>query len=207
VQRKLGALRRRHSTSKPRVPASFCAGNRPAIILSRSYETVLVIGAEKLSSIVNWKDRNTASFLATARARRFCNIAKFHGLLTAVMGADGNRRPALDARWWQRVSGHAGIRRERLHYLRMDGKETFKNAVNAMVSRAHEAMRRCDVDIPNKCVIPIRPTSASLMRSANGSNTPEQLFVNLHKYGNSPPRPWRLRWTKPWPLEKFLAVI
>ena len=35
----------------------------------------------------------------------------------------------------------------RLHYLRMEGKEAFKNAVQAMETAAKEALRRCEIDI------------------------------------------------------------
>ena len=74
-----------------------------------------------------------------------------------------------------------------LHYLRMDGKETFKNAVQAMVSAAHEAMRRCEIDITRiKCVIPHQANQRIV--DAVGDRlgaTPEQLFINLDKYGNT----------------------
>jgi 3-oxoacyl-[acyl-carrier-protein] synthase-3 len=69
----------------------------------------------------------------------------------------------------------------------MDGKETFKNAVNAMVSAANEAMRRYEIDITKiKCVIPHQANQRII--DAVGERlkaTPEQLFINLHKYGNT----------------------
>src|SRR5271156_3173462 len=65
-------------------------------ILSRSYETVLVIGAEKLSSIVNWKDRNTCVLFGDgAGAAILQHRENSHGLLTSVMGADGNKADLL----------------------------------------------------------------------------------------------------------------
>ena len=69
----------------------------------------------------------------------------------------------------------------------MDGKETFKNAVNAMVSAATEAMRRCEIDITKiKCVIPHQANQRIV--DAVGDRlgaTSEQVFINLHKYGNT----------------------
>ena len=74
-----------------------------------------------------------------------------------------------------------------LHYLRMDGKETFKNAVQAMQSAAQEALRRCEIDITKiKCVIPHQANRRII--DAVGERlgaTPEQIFVNLDKYGNT----------------------
>src|SRR5271170_553980 len=97
VQRKLGALR----------AAAFdieaaCSGFIYALeigqqfILSRSYETVLVIGAEKLSSIVNWQDRNTCVLFGDgAGAVILRSRPDGRGLLSYDMGADGGQTSIL----------------------------------------------------------------------------------------------------------------
>lgn len=74
-----------------------------------------------------------------------------------------------------------------LHYLRMDGKETFKNAVNAMLTAAKEAMRRCELDITQiKCVIPHQANRRIIEAVGERLGAkPEQVFVNLDKYGNT----------------------
>src|SRR5205085_11723017 len=65
-------------------------------IMSRTYNTVLVIGAEKLSSIVDWKDRNTCVLFGDgAGAAVLQNRPNTHGLLTACMGSDGTRADLL----------------------------------------------------------------------------------------------------------------
>src|ERR1044071_5856208 len=65
-------------------------------IMSRTYDTVLVIGAEKLSSIVNWEDRNTCVLFGDgAGAAVLQNRPGSHGSLTAVMGADGENADLL----------------------------------------------------------------------------------------------------------------
>jgi 3-oxoacyl-[acyl-carrier-protein] synthase-3 len=75
----------------------------------------------------------------------------------------------------------------RLHFLRMEGKETFKNAVQAMLTAAREALRRCELDITKiKCVIPHQANQRII--DAVGERlgaTPEQLFINLDRYGNT----------------------
>src|SRR5207247_2359486 len=65
-------------------------------IMSRTYDTVLVVGAEKLSSIVDWKDRNTCVLFGDgAGAAVLQNRPNSHGLLTAIMGADGRKCDVL----------------------------------------------------------------------------------------------------------------
>ena len=158
-------------------------------IMSRTYDTVLVIGAEKLSSIVDWKDRNTCVLFGDgAGAAVLQNRPNSHGLLTAVMGADGRKADLLFmAGGGSRCPATAESVAARQHYLRMEGKETFKNAVQAMHTAAKEALRRCELDISRiKCIIPHQANQRIV--DAVGERLgakPEQLFVNLHKYGNT----------------------
>jgi len=75
----------------------------------------------------------------------------------------------------------------RLHFLRMDGRETYKNAVTAMQTAAIEALRRCEVDISQiKCIIPHQANQRIVDAVADRLGAkPEQMFVNLAKYGNT----------------------
>lgn len=158
-------------------------------IMSRTYDTVLVIGAEKLSAITDWTDRNTCVLFGDgAGAAILQNRENAHGLLTAVMGADGGKAnllfmPAGGSRCPATKESVDG----RLHFLRMEGKETFKNAVQAMCSAAQEVLRRCELDIPRiKCVIPHQANRRII--DAVGERlgaAPEQMFVNVDRYGNT----------------------
>jgi 3-oxoacyl-[acyl-carrier-protein] synthase-3 len=158
-------------------------------IMSQTYDTVLVIGAEKLSSIVDWEDRNTCVLFGDgAGAALLQNRPNAHGLLTAVMGADGRKADLLFMPGGgSRCPATADSVASRLHYLRMEGKETFKSAVQAMQTAAEEAMRRCEIDVSRiKCIIPHQANRRII--DAVGERLgakPEQLFVNLHKYGNT----------------------
>jgi 3-oxoacyl-[acyl-carrier-protein] synthase-3 len=158
-------------------------------IMSRTYDTVLVIGAEKLSSIVDWEDRNTCVLFGDgAGAAVLQNRPNTHGLLTAVMGADGTKAELLFMPGGgSRCPASADSVASRLHYLRMEGKETFKNAVQAMQTAAEEVLRRCEIDITRiKCIIPHQANRRII--DALGERLgakPEQVFVNLHKYGNT----------------------
>ena len=158
-------------------------------IMSRTYETVLVIGAEKLSSITNWSDRNTCVLFGDgAGAAILQHRADSHGLLTTLMGADGGKAELLSMPGGgSACPASARSVADGLHFLRMDGKETFKNAVQAMCSAANEVMARCEIDITQiKCVIPHQANRRIVDAVGERLNaTPEQVFINLHKYGNT----------------------
>src|SRR5205085_1025494 len=158
-------------------------------IMSRTYDTVLVIGAEKLSAIVDWTDRNTCVLFGDgAGAAILQHRPEAHGLLTACMGAEGDKAELLCMPGGgSRCPATTDSVKSRLHFLRMDGKETFKSAVTAMCTAAREALRRCELNISQiKCVIPHQANRRII--DAVGERLgvkPEQVFVNLEKYGNT----------------------
>jgi 3-oxoacyl-[acyl-carrier-protein] synthase-3 len=158
-------------------------------IMSRTYNTVLVIGAEKLSSIVDWQDRNTCVLFGDgAGAAVLQNRENSHGLLTAVMGADGTKGDLLFMRGGgSRCPATKESVDARLHFLQMDGKQAFKNAVQAMESAANEALQRCELDITKiKCIIPHQANQRIIDAVGERLNAkPDQLFMNLAKYGNT----------------------
>jgi len=158
-------------------------------IMSRTYNTVLVIGAEKLSSIVDWTDRNTCVLFGDgAGAAVLQNRPNSHGLLTACMGADGRKADLLSMPGGgSRCPASAESVAAGLHFLRMDGKEAFKNAVQAMNTAAQESLRRCEIDITQiKCIIPHQANRRIIDAvSERLGARPDQLFVNVDKYGNT----------------------
>ena len=158
-------------------------------IMSRTYETVLVIGAEKLSSIIDWKDRNTCVLFGDgAGAAILQNREQSHGLLTACMGADGGKAGLLSMPGGgSRCPATSDSLDNRLHYLRMDGKETYKSAVTAMHRAALKALERCHLDITQiKCIIPHQANLRII--SAVGDRLgakKEQVYINVDKFGNT----------------------
>jgi 3-oxoacyl-[acyl-carrier-protein] synthase-3 len=190
VQKKIGAVR-----SAAFDVEAACSGFIYALeigqqfIMSRTYETVLVIGAERLSSIVNWKDRNTCVLFGDgAGAAILQHRPEAHGLLTACMGADGDKAMLLCMPGGgSRIPATVDSVEAGLHHLQMDGKETFKNAVTAMHTAALEALRRCEIDISQiKLVIPHQANRRII--DAVGERIgvkPDQVFVNLDRYGNT----------------------
>src|SRR4026207_1558153 len=190
VQQKIGATR-----SAAFDMEAACSGFIYALeigqqfVMSQTYETVLVIGVEKLSSIINWRDRNTCVLFGDgAGAAILQNRPNTHGLLTACMGADGSKADLLSLPGGgSRCPPTAQSLANGLHFLRMDGKETFKSAVNAMYTAAEEVLRRCEVDITQiKCVIPHQANQRIIDAVGDRLGAkPGQGFINLDKHGNT----------------------
>src|ERR1044071_233970 len=190
VQQKIGAARAA-AFDVEAACSGFIYGLEIAqqFIMSRTYDTVLVVGAEKLSSIVDGEDRNTCVLFGDgAGAAILQNRPNAHGLLTAVMGSDGTKADLLFMPGGgSRCPATTQSVNSRLHFLRMEGKETFRNAVQAMQTAAEEALRRCEIDITKiKCVVPHQANRRII--DAVGERLgarPDQLFINVDRYGNT----------------------
>jgi 3-oxoacyl-[acyl-carrier-protein] synthase-3 len=158
-------------------------------VASHTYNTVLVIGAEKMSSVVDWTDRNTCVLFGDgAGAAVLQNRPSAHGLLTTCLGSDGGKASLLELpAGGSACPATAETVAARRHYLRMDGKETFKNAVNAMVTAANHALARCGIGIDRiQCIIPHQANQRILAAVAERLGArPEQVFSNVEKYGNT----------------------
>lgn len=158
-------------------------------VASHTYNTVLIIGAEKMSAFVDWTDRNTCVLFGDgAGAAVLQHRPDSQGLLTTCLGSDGGKSELL-----QVPGGGSACPAtidsvsKKLHFLRMDGKETFKNAVNAMVSAAHEVLGRCGVTVDQlACIIPHQANQRILSAVAERLEAREdQLYVNVDRYGNT----------------------
>jgi len=158
-------------------------------IMSHTYDTVLVIGAEKLSSIIDWTDRNTCVLFGDgAGAVVLQSRPRSHGLLTVCMGADGGKAGLLCMPGGgSRIPATADSVASRLHFLRMDGRETFKNAVLAMCTAAQEVLERCQLRVDQiRCIIPHQANRRIIEAVAERLEArADQLFVNLDRYGNT----------------------
>jgi 3-oxoacyl-[acyl-carrier-protein] synthase-3 len=153
------------------------------------YKTVLVIGAEKLSSIVNWKDRNTCVLFGDgAGAVVLQHREGSRGLLAFDLGADGAQTSILSIpAGGCRLPITPEVLDQRLQFLQMSGKEVFKYAVNAMNRSAEECLEKAGVKPDQvRWFIPHQANFRIVDAVAQRMNVGMEHFVmNLDRYGNT----------------------
>ena len=158
-------------------------------VASHTYNTVLIIGAEKMSAFVDWTDRNTCVLFGDgAGAAILRHRPGSQGLLTTCLGSDGGKSELLQVPGGgSACPATVDSVSKKLHFLQMDGKETFKNAVNAMVSAAQEVLGRCGVTVDQlACIIPHQANQRIMSAVADRLGAREdQLYVNVDRYGNT----------------------
>ena len=157
-------------------------------ITSRTCNTVLVVAAEKLSSIVDWKDRNTCVLFGDgAGAAVLQHSSPNHGILASSLGGDGAHgdllcMPGGGARNPSTVESVT----TGMHYLKMSGKEIYKLAIKGMQLAITQALNRADIKVSQiACIIPHQANMRIIEGLADRLEIPlDRFYVNLHRYGN-----------------------
>ncbi len=162
---------------------------RGMLSLNDVYRRILVVGADTLSRITDWSDRNTCVLFGDgAGAVVVEKDDSDRGILATVLGGDGtlgdllylpaggSRRPA---------SQETVARRE--HYIKMEGREVFRYAVLGMQESSLAALEKAglrpeDVD----WLVPHQANWRIIDATAKRLNLPpEKVYVNIDRYGNT----------------------
>ena len=190
VQKKIGA-----ANAACLDVSAACAGFLFALeigqqfITSHTYDTVLVIGADKLTSITNWTDRNTCVLFGDgAGAAILAHRGGSHGVISTHIGSDGSFSDIL---FMPGGGSRCPITRDNadlnLATIHMTGKEVYKQAVTAMISAAQKALDDAGLSIDDiACVIPHQANLRIIEAIADRLGIPlEKFMVNLDRYGNT----------------------
>jgi 3-oxoacyl-[acyl-carrier-protein] synthase-3 len=158
-------------------------------ITSHTHDIVLVIGAEKLTSITNWTDRNTCVLFGDgAGAAVLRHRGSEHGLISTHIGSDGQ---FTDILFMPGGGSRCPITRDNvdlhLNTIHMLGKEVYKQAVTAMVSASKKVLADAGLTADDiACVIPHQANLRIIEAIADRLKISlDRFYVNLDKYGNT----------------------
>jgi 3-oxoacyl-[acyl-carrier-protein] synthase III len=160
-----------------------------SLIASGKYSKILIIGAESLTNLTNWEDRNTCVLFGDgAGAAVVTKSDGKRGILSSYMGADGTLAKLL----WAPGGGtrnpisHEMID-QKLHLLHMAGKEVFLHAVKAMSDSALKALDQAgltadqiDLFIPHQANIRIIEATGRRLGMPK-----EKVYINIDRFGNT----------------------
>ncbi len=172
-----------------------CSGFVFAIETARHYvasgavETALVIGAEKMSAILDWKDRSTCVLFGDGAGAAVLQAREAtRGIISTVLGSDGSLSELLLVpAGGSRLPTSAETLAQRLHYLRMSGREVFKHAVTNMCRAGRQALERAGMEPADvKWVIPHQANMRIIQAISDRFHVPMDRFViNVERYGNT----------------------
>lgn len=170
---------------------AVCAGfiyalaNANALIASGQAKRILVIGAETFSKIMDWTDRSTCVLFGDGagalvlEAQDGAGTPQDRGILSTDLHSDGRYRDLLY------VDG--GVSTGTSGYLRMQGNQVFRHAVEKLASTAHTAMDRAGVSADDvNWIVPHQANIRIIQGTAKKMNVPmDRVVVTVQDHGNT----------------------
>ena len=146
-----------------------------AYLKSKKKKTALVIGAEKLSSIIDWKDRSTCVLFGDGAGA------------AVVRYEEDSPSDILSSKLYTKGEAWKILYRENCGYLKMEGRKVFKEAVSGMTKSSLEAIRQAGLKVEDiDLVIPHQANYRIIKALAEKLNLPlEKVYINVNRYGNT----------------------
>ncbi len=192
LQRKLG-LRNIACMDLNAACSGFIYGLNVATNMLRGgiYRTALVVGAEKITNIVDWTDRTTCVLFGDGAGAVVVTkeiLPEITGVLGSSLGTDGSNGNLLMVPGGGTAMPFSEeVLQKHDHFLKMNGKEVFKVAVRVMQQACEELLKRFNITpeqlgllIPHQANIRIVEAIIERMKLPR-----EKCFVNLDRYGNT----------------------
>jgi 3-oxoacyl-[acyl-carrier-protein] synthase-3 len=160
------------------------------LIESGAHSKVLVIGADTMSSIIDYTDRSTCVLFGDGAGAVLIEPAAADeiGMIDFVHEIDGSGGPALN------MPGGGSLHpstvetvQHKMHYVHQDGQSVYKFAVRKMVEASERVLCRNGVTVDElACFIPHQANKRIITSSAERMGLPlERVIINIDRYGNT----------------------
>jgi 3-oxoacyl-[acyl-carrier-protein] synthase-3 len=158
-------------------------------IQSGVHKKVIVVGADKMSSIINYEDRTTCIIFGDGCGAVLLEPnTEGYGILDFICKVDGSGRKHL----YQKAGGsvkppsHATVDQKE-HYVYQEGQQVFKVAVKNMADVSVEMMQRNNLKADDIAwLVPHQANKRIIQAVSDRMQLPEsKVMINIHKYGNT----------------------
>ena len=161
-----------------------------SLVESGTYKKVMVIGADKMSSIVDYTDRNNCILFGDAAAAVLLEPSEDNslGLQDTMLKIDGSGKDSLNLKGGGSLNpaSHETVD-NKMHYLFQDGKAVFKVAVKGMADISYDIMKKNNLVaddiaylVPHQANLRIIDATAERMGLSK-----DKVMINIQKYGNT----------------------
>ncbi|HOD39886.1 MAG TPA: 3-oxoacyl-[acyl-carrier-protein] synthase III C-terminal domain-containing protein, partial [Candidatus Wallbacteria bacterium] len=151
---------------------------------------VLVIGADILSKVIDFTDRNTCVLFGDGAGAVVLgpSASEDEGIFDVLLGADGGGADhiTIPAGGTQMPTTVKTVE-DRLHYVKINGKEVFKFSTKIVGDMIEQVLTRNNLTLDNvKLIIPHQANIRIIESAAKRFNCPmDKFFINLDRYGNT----------------------
>ena len=171
--------------------SAACSGFIYALNIATQYikigqcKNALVIGAEVLSKLIDWKDRSTCVLFGDGAGGVILSASDTKGIIAINAGADGNKGNILTCGAVNLENPYLSIKTNTK--IKMQGNEVFKFACRIIVESIQNVLRDTDYTLDDiNYIIPHQANSRIVECSAEKLNiSKDKFFMNLDRYGNT----------------------
>ncbi|HVA77606.1 MAG TPA: beta-ketoacyl-ACP synthase III [Candidatus Binataceae bacterium] len=153
------------------------------------FAKVLVIGADALSTFVDWNDRRTAVLFGDgAGAAVLVSEPGPRGVLASLLRSSGRHWGLLSLRaTGVRATLDAEVRRDPDDAIKMKGPELFKIAVKSMEDVSRQVAERAHVNLDDVALVVGHQANLRIIKAVAErlGLPPEKVFINIERYGNT----------------------
>jgi 3-oxoacyl-[acyl-carrier-protein] synthase III len=152
------------------------------------YKRALVIAAEHITGLIDWKDRDTCVLFGDGAGACVLGTVKSGGITADFLQAFGDQGDLMKVvSEGQRSPFHPErTSSAKLPYVVMHGQELFKIAVNSMAAAIEKVLKKAKIKKQDiDCIVPHQANDRIISAVAKKLNIPkEKIFININKYGN-----------------------
>tara|TARA_Y100001970_G_C14223349_1_gene854011 strand:- start:908 stop:1897 length:990 start_codon:yes stop_codon:yes gene_type:complete len=158
-------------------------------IESGKYSKVMVIGVDTMSSILDFKDRETCIIFGDGAGGVILEASKTnHGIISSILKTDGSGASSLNVyAGGSRKPASKETINKREHFIRQDGKKVFKFAVKRMTDVSKEILKNNGLNGKDiKLFIPHQANKRIIDATGERCGIPkDRVLINIDKYGNT----------------------
>ena len=171
-----------------------CSGSLYALetaknqIACGAIETALIIGAEKMSAMIDWSDRNTCVLFGDGAGAMVLRAAGAErGVMKGAFGSDGS---LADLLWTPGGGSRNPLTAENIdqksQYLKMEGREVYKHAVKQMTQSVRDALEINGLSSGDiNLFIPHQANARIIEAIGKRLDVMDRMFINVEKYANT----------------------
>lgn len=176
--------------------AAACSGFIYALSIAQQfiengrYKNALVIGAETLTKITDWKDRASCILFGDGAGAVILERGTENqkGIMFSSMFADGNGWEVLNCQaYGSRYPSSKPLDDPKKIYMHIKGREVYQQAIRRIVETVNNSLEHCGLTIDDVDMLVSHQMNARIIESAvKRLNLPdEKVFININEYGNT----------------------
>jgi 3-oxoacyl-[acyl-carrier-protein] synthase-3 len=157
-------------------------------VASGTIKTALIIGGEKMSSVLDWKDRATCVLFGDGAGAAVLQARNgTRGIMATVMGSGGSLTDVLKIPGGgSRDPASMRTLENRLHYIKMEGRNVFKHAVRCMSDACVRVLDQAGLTMDDVALIIPHQANMRIIQAVGDrlGAPPDKMYVNVERVGN-----------------------